>query len=168
MGVLAEGGAKVLHPQALKYKTDKMKAKIIHFQSGSLAVEGTEIIGAFKSKLTLFKERLTMLTILGTEIFNTPGLLKKVITPISDNHISLYGVSIGTKHVGIYVAENYTQQSYDLIHPIVVEDEKLKVELQLNLQDMLLKLRNFNPLQIDVINRLSGVMGLNMKITKKS
>jgi len=67
-----------------------------------------------------------MLTILGTEIFNTPGLLKKVITPISDNHISLYGVSIGTKHVGIYVAENYTQQSYDLIHPIVVEDEKLK------------------------------------------
>lgn len=126
MGVLAEGGAKVLHPQALKYKTDKMKAKIIHFQSGSLAVEGTEIIGAFKSKLTLFIERLTMLTILGTEIFNTPGLLKKVITPISDNHISLYGVSIGTKHVGIYVAENYTQQSYDLIHPIVVEDEKLK------------------------------------------
>lgn len=51
---------------------------------------------------------------------------------------------------------------------ITVEDEKLKVELQLNLQDMLLKLRNFNPLQIDVINRLSGVMGLNMKITKKS
>ena len=126
MGVLAEGGAKVLHPQALKYKTDKMKAKIIHFQNGNLASEGTEIIGAFKSKFTLFKEKLTMLTILGTEIFNTPGLLKKVITPISDNHISLYGVSIGTKHIGIYVMENYTQQSYDLIHPIVIEDEKLK------------------------------------------
>jgi aspartate kinase len=105
MGVLAEGGAKVLHPQALKYKTDKMKAKIIHFQSGSLAAEGTEIIGAFKSKLTLFKEKLTMLTILGTEIFNTPGLLKKI---------------------GIYVTENYAQASYDLIHPIVIEDEKLK------------------------------------------
>ena len=59
MGVLAEGGAKVLHPQALKYKTDKMKAKIIHFQSGNLAVEGTEIIGAFKSKLTLFLSLIT-------------------------------------------------------------------------------------------------------------
>ena len=126
MGVLAEGGAKVLHPQALKYKTDRMKAKIIHFQNGNLAAEGTEIIGTFKSKLTLFKEKLTMLTILGTDIFNTPGLLKKVITPISDNYVSLYGVSIGTKHIGIYVAENYTQQSYDLIHPIVVEDDKLK------------------------------------------
>ncbi|MCG2820537.1 MAG: hypothetical protein L6371_01430, partial [Candidatus Atribacteria bacterium] len=81
---------------------------------------------AIKSKLILFKEKLTMLTILGTEIFNTPGLLKKIITPVSDNHISLYGVSIGTKHIGIYVMENYTQQSYDLIHPIVIEDEKLK------------------------------------------
>jgi len=64
MGVLAEGGAKVLHPQALKYKTDRMKAKIIHFQNGNLGAEGTEIIGTFKSKLTLFKEKLTMLTIL--------------------------------------------------------------------------------------------------------
>jgi len=126
MGLLAEGGAKVLHPQALKYKTDKMKAKIIHFQNGNLTSKGTEIIGAFKSKLTLFKEKLTMLTILGAEIFNTPGLLKKIITPISDHHISLYGVSIGTKHIGIYVMENYSQQSYDLIHPVVIEDEKLK------------------------------------------
>jgi len=58
-----------------------MKAKIIHFQNGNLAAEGTEIIGAFKSKLTLLREKLTMLTVLGTEIFNTPGLLKKVITP---------------------------------------------------------------------------------------
>ncbi|GAI40967.1 unnamed protein product, partial [marine sediment metagenome] len=126
MGILAEGGAKVLHPQALKYKTDKMKAKIIHFQNGNLEAKGTEIIGAFKSKLILFKEKLTMLTVLGTEIFNTPGLLKKIISPISDNHISLYGVSIGTKHIGIYVMENYDQQSYDLIHPIVIEDERLR------------------------------------------
>jgi len=126
MGILAEGGAKVLHPLALKYKTDKMKAKIIHFQNGNLSTEGTEIIGAFESKLSLFKEKLTMVTVLGTEIFNTPGLLKKIISPISDNHISLYGVSIGTKHIGMYVMENYTQQSYDLIHPIVIEDERLK------------------------------------------
>lgn len=144
MGVLAEGGAKVLHPQALKYKTDRMKAKIIHFQNGNLAAEGTEIIGAFKSKLTLFKEKLTMLTILGTEIFNTPGLLKKIITPISDNHISLYGVSIGTKHIGIYVMENYTQQSYDLIHPIVIEDEKLKsVTLKNDIALIIAKSRDF-------------------------
>jgi len=126
MGILAEGGAKILHPRALKYKTNKMKAKIIHFQNGNLETKGTEIIGAFMSKLILFKEKLTMLTILGTDIFNTSGLLKKIISPISNNNISLYGISIGTKHIGLYVIEKYTQKSYDLIHPVVIKDEKLK------------------------------------------
>lgn len=144
MGILAEGGAKVLHPQALKYKTDQMKAKIIHFQNGDLETEGTEITGAFKSKLTLFKEKLTMLTILGSEIFDTPGLLKKIISPISDNHISLYGVSIGTKHIGIYVIQNYAQKSYDLIHPVVIEDEKLKsVTLKKDIALIIVRSRDF-------------------------
>lgn len=144
MGILAEGGAKVLHPQALKYKTDQMKAKIIHFQNGDLGTEGTEITGAFKSKLTLFKEKLTMLTILGSEIFDTPGLLKKIISPISDNHISLYGVSIGTKHIGIYVMQNYAQKSYDLIHPVVIEDERLKsVTLKKDIALIIVRSRDF-------------------------
>jgi len=126
MGILAEGGAKVLHPKALKYKTDKMKAKIIHFQNGNLEEMGTEIIGAFKSKLILFKEKLTMLTILGENIFNTHSLLNKIISPISDQKISLFGISIGTQHIGLYILEKYSQKSYDLIHPVVIENEQLK------------------------------------------
>ncbi len=144
MGILAEGGAKVLHPQALKYKTERIKAKIIHFQNGNLDAEGTEIMGAFTSKLILFKEKLTMVTVLGTEIFNTPGLLKKIISPLSDNNISLYGVSVGTKHIGIYVMENYTQQSYDLIHPIIIEDERLKsVTLKKDIALIIARSRDF-------------------------
>lgn len=126
MGILAEGGAKVLHPRALKYKTDKMKAKIIHFQNGNLDEAGTEIIGAFKSKLILSEKKLTMLTILGIDIFNTPGLLKKIISPISEEGISLYGISIGTQHVGLYILEKYSQKSYDLIHPIIIGNKNLK------------------------------------------
>lgn len=144
IGILAEGGAKVLHPQALKYKTDRIKAKIIHFQNGNLEAEGTEIIGAFTSKLILFKEKLTMLTILGTEIFNTPGLLQKIISPLSENNISLYGVSIGTKHIGIYVMKSFTQKSYDLIHPIVIEDERLKsVTLKKDIALIIARSRDF-------------------------
>ncbi len=126
MGILAEGGAKVLHPRALKYKTDKMKAKIIHFQNGNLDEAGTEIIGAFKSKLILSEKKLTMLTILGIDIFNTPGILKKIISPISEEGISLYGISIGTQHVGLYILEKYSQKSYDLIHPIIIGNKNLK------------------------------------------
>ena len=126
MGILAEGGAKVLHPRALKYKTDKMKAKIIHFQNGNLDEAGTEIIGAFKSKLILSEKKLTMLTILGIDIFNTPGILKKIISPISEEGISLYGISIGTQHVGLYILEKFSQKSYDLIHPIIIGNKHLK------------------------------------------
>lgn len=126
MGILAEGGAKVLHPRALKYKTDKMKAKIIHFQNGNLDEAGTEIIGAFKSKLILSEKKLTMLTILGIDIFNTPGILKKIISPISEEGISLYGISIGTQHVGLYILEKFSQKSYDLIHPIIIGNKNLK------------------------------------------
>jgi aspartate kinase len=85
-----------------------------------------------------------MLTILGSEIFDTPGLLKKIISPISDNHISLYGVSIGTKHIGIYVIQNYAQKSYDLIHPVVIEDERLKsVTLKKDIALIIVRSRDF-------------------------
>ncbi len=165
MGVLAESGAKVLHPRALKYKTDKMKAKIIHFQKGDLSAEGTEIIGAFTSKLILFKEELTMLTILGTEIFDTPGLLKKVITPLADKQISLYGVSIGTKHIGIYVRENCAQQSYDLIHPLVIEDERLKsITLKKDIALIIARSRDFidTPGIIEKISRPLAQNNINI------
>jgi len=144
MGILAEGGAKVLHPRALKYKTDKMKAKIIHFQNGNLEETGTEIIGAFRSKLILFEEKLTMLTVLGVDIFSTPGLLKKIISPISEEGISLYGISIGTQHIGLYLLEKYSQKSYDLIHPIVVENKQLKsVTLKKEVSLLIARSRDF-------------------------
>ncbi|MEA1939362.1 MAG: aspartate kinase [Candidatus Caldatribacteriota bacterium] len=144
MGILAEGGARVLHPRALKYKTDKMKAKVIHFQNGNLAAKGTEIIGIFKSKLILFKEKLVMLTVLGTDIFNTPGLLQKIISPISAQQISFYGISIGTKHIGLYILEEYAQKSYDLVHPIIVENERLKsVTLKKDISLIIARSRNF-------------------------
>ena len=121
-----------------------MKAKIIHFQNGNLEETGTEIIGAFKSKLTLFTEKLTMLTILGINIFETPGILKQIISPISNHQISLYGISIGTQHVGLYILEKFSQKSYDLIHPIVIENKQLKsVTLKKDISLIIARSRDF-------------------------
>jgi len=144
MGILAEGGAKVLHPRALKYKTDSMKAKIIHFQNGNLEETGTEIIGAFKSTIILSEDKLTMLTVLGENIFNTPGILQEIISPISDENISLYGISIGTQHIGLYILEQFTQKAYDLIHPIIVNNSNLKsVTLKKDIALIIAKSRDF-------------------------
>ncbi|MFW6149094.1 MAG: aspartate kinase, partial [Atribacterota bacterium] len=91
MGILAEGGARVLHPRALNFKKSKMKAKIIHFQDGDLDSPGTEIEGSFSSKISIFQEKLCLLTIIGEKILETPGILKEIITCLAWPILALVG-----------------------------------------------------------------------------
>ncbi|MFW6149346.1 MAG: aspartate kinase [Atribacterota bacterium] len=126
MGILAEGGAKVLHPRALKYKKSKMKAKIIHFQNGDLDSPGTEIEGSYSSKVNIFQEKLCLLTIIGEQILETPGILKEIITPLSKYEISIQSIAMGLQYIGIYVSEKNCKKAYDLVHYSVLKNEKLK------------------------------------------
>ena len=73
MGIMADGGAKVLHPRALHFKEGKMRAKIINFENGDLDSKGTEIEGNFTSKIEIFPEKLCLLTVVGNQILETPG-----------------------------------------------------------------------------------------------
>jgi len=126
MGILAEGGAKVLHPKALQYKENQIKAKIIHFQNGDLNSPGTEIEGSFSSKINVFQEKLCLLTILGDQIFETPGLLKEIIAPLAKQKISVQNIAMGLQYIGIYVSEKNCQKAYDLVHPSILKNVKLK------------------------------------------
>ncbi len=126
MGVLADRGAKVIHPNALRFKTPKMRSKVIHFRHGDLDVEGTEIVGYFEKRATLHKEKLSMITIVGNDIMNTPGLLDKLISPLAEKEIAIYGVSVGTKYIGVYVETDNASLTYNMLHPIVVEHPLLK------------------------------------------
>lgn len=126
MGILAEGGAKVLHPRALQYKENQIKAKIIHFQNGDLDSPGTEIEGSFSSKINVFQGKLCLLTILGDQIFETPGLLKEIIAPLAKQNISVQNIAMGLQYIGIYVSEKYCQKAYDLVHASILKNEKLK------------------------------------------
>lgn len=126
MGVLADRGAKVIHPNALRFKTPKMRSKVIHFRYGDLDVEGTEIVGYFEKRATLHKEKLSMITIVGDDIMTTPGLLDRLISPLAEKNIAIYGVSVGTKYIGIYVQTESASLSYNMLHPIVVENPLLK------------------------------------------
>ena len=126
MGVLADRGAKVIHPNALRFKTPKMRSKVIHFRHGDLDVEGTEIVGYFEKRATLHKEKLSMITIVGDDIMTTPGLLDKIVSPLAEKEISIHGISVGTKYIGVYVESNNASLSYNMLHPIVVGESLLK------------------------------------------
>ena len=126
MGVLADRGAKVIHPNALRFKTPKMRSKVIHFRHGNLDVEGTEIVGYFEKRATLHKEKLSMITVVGDDIMVTPGLLDKIISPLAEKNIAIYGVSVGTKYIGIYVQSDNASFSHNMLHPIVLGHPFLK------------------------------------------
>ncbi len=144
MGIMADGGAKVLHPRALYYKNANMKAKIINFQNGDLSSKGTEIEGSFNSSIEIFPEKLCLLTFVGTQILETPGLLKKIILPLTKNRISLQGVATGKSYIGVYLLEEHAKKAYDLVHPIILNDCLLKsVSLKKDIALLILSSRNF-------------------------
>ena len=146
MGILADSGAKVLHPRALNYKDKKTKAKIINFQSGNLDSPGTEIVGSFTDadNVTVFPEKLCLLTVVGEKILETPGLLKEVITPLSKSEISIQGVGTGKQYIGIYLLEQNAEKAYDLIHPVILQCNFLKsVSLKKNIALLMLSGRDF-------------------------
>lgn len=144
MGIMADGGAKVLHPRALHFKEENMKARIINFQKGDLDSEGTEIEGSFLSKMEIFPEKLCLLTVVGNQILETPGLLKEIITPLAEKNISIQGVGTGRNYIGLYLLEQNARMAYDLIHPIILKNHSLKsVSLKKDIALLILNSRKF-------------------------
>lgn len=144
MGILAEGGARVLHPRALYFKEGNMKAKIINFENGDLDSDGTELEGSFNSGIEIFPEKLCLLTMVGEKILETPGLLKEIISPLARHKISIQGIGTGERYIGIYLLEQYAKKAYDLVHPIILKNNYLKsVSLKTNIALLILSNRNF-------------------------
>lgn len=75
---LAHGGAKIIHPKALKYKLPHQKLRVVSFYNG-LSSEGTEITGAFFNPFEVRKHHgLCAVTLVGG--FNAPNLAKALMT----------------------------------------------------------------------------------------
>ncbi|MGD0644287.1 MAG: ACT domain-containing protein [Candidatus Bathyarchaeia archaeon] len=112
---LAQGGAKIVKAEALKYKLPNQALRIVDFASGKLACGGTEIIGSFNqhSAEILTQEGLIAISVVCsvnaeniTDIFSV--LSKKPV----------YGVSSGRKSVTIFTAGNDATQILNKLHGI--------------------------------------------------
>ncbi|MEM2972240.1 MAG: aspartate kinase [Candidatus Bathyarchaeia archaeon] len=95
---LAYGGAKIIHPRALKYKLPQQKLRVVCF-SKSLSSGGTEITGVFGANPVEIKSYggLSALTLVG-EI--KPDGLSKAFSVLSGREI--FGISTGRKSVTIF------------------------------------------------------------------
>jgi len=73
---LAHGGAKIIHPKALKYKLPNQRLRVVSFNNGLF--KGTEITGAFSTPFEIWKHRdLCAVTLIG--VLYAPNLAKALI-----------------------------------------------------------------------------------------
>lgn len=112
---LAQGGAKIVKPESLKYKLPNQKLRIIDFSNGSLACGGTEIIGSFNSNSTDLSSYKNLLALNILCEVNTKNL--KAIFEVFKSK-SVYGVSSGSRSITVFISENNIKQVLNELHQI--------------------------------------------------
>ena len=126
---LATHGAQVLHPNALKYKDPLISAKIINFEHGDLSSKGTRIVGPYEGELlksvTLYKNPISLIAIVGDAMVKTPGLIAKLSGNLADSNINIFGISAGQNSITAFVEKSDSNKAYHLLHNVVIESEVL-------------------------------------------
>ena len=110
---LAQGGAKIIKPAALKYKLPNQLLRVVDFNSGSLASGGTEIEGSFSldAAETLTQQELIAISIVCEVNAKNIGDAFSVLSGKS-----VYGVSSGRKSVTIFTTDGDVSQILNKLH----------------------------------------------------
>lgn len=124
---LATKGTQVINPQALKYKNPNMNLKIINFMHGDLTAPGTNIIGPFedtsKKSVTMYPDPLSIIAIVGRDMFEKAGPLRDITECLSDNGINIYKINSGDHSVTVFIDKDDADRAYHLLHDMVLESE---------------------------------------------
>jgi len=110
---LAQGGAKIVKPEALKYKLPNQTLRIVNFASGNLAAGGTEITGSFNlnsAEMTSLEGLLAINMICGVNAEN----LGKIFQALSQNPV--YGVSSGRKSITVFTSDGNVSEIISRLH----------------------------------------------------
>ena len=110
---LAQGGAKIIKPEALKYKLPNQKLRIVSFASGNLAVGGTEIAGSFSPNSAEMCSHEGLLAINVVCVVNAANF-REIFAVLSQNGI--YGVSSGRKSITVFTSDGNVHQIINRLH----------------------------------------------------
>jgi aspartate kinase len=112
---LAQGGAKIVKPEALKYKLSNQKLRIVSFASDSVAVGGTEISGSFNPNSAEMESHEDMLAINVVCEVNAENL-REVFSVLRRNPI--YGVSSGRKSITVFTSDGNVNEVINRLHSV--------------------------------------------------
>jgi len=112
---LAQGGAKIVKPEALKYKLPNQKLRIVSFASDSLAVGGTEIAGSFSPNSAEMESYEGLLAINVVCEVNAENL-REIFAVLSQN--AVYGVSSGRRSITVFASDDNVHTVINRLHSL--------------------------------------------------
>jgi aspartate kinase len=112
---LAQGGAKIVKPESLKYKLPDQKLRIVDFSNGRLTSEGTEITGSFNpnsAEISSYKHLLAVNVICEVNSENLGSLFQALKSKL------VYGVSSGSRSITVFISNDNIKQLLNELHQI--------------------------------------------------
>lgn len=103
---LSSSGARVLHPDALRYKTEAMSARIVSFDGlGALELKGTTITGAADTGVTSLPMPLSMISLMGQGLSARQGVLVEVARFLHSNRLAIHSMTQNNTFINLYATE---------------------------------------------------------------
>jgi aspartate kinase len=110
---LAQGGAKIVKPEALRYKMPNQMLRVVDFSSGNLASGGTEITGSFNLNSAEIKSHQNLLAINVVCEVNAENL-REVFSALSQKPV--YGVSSGRRSITVFASDGNVVDVINRLH----------------------------------------------------
>jgi aspartate kinase len=146
---LAQGGARIVKPEALKYKLPNQTLRIVSFSSGKLEAGGTEITGSFNLNSVEIKIHEGLAAINMICLVNAKTL-SRIFSTLRQNPV--YGVSSGKKSITVFTSRKDINEIISQLHGI----ENLKA---ISHRENLVMLQVTHPTFIDSPGGVANISG---------
>ncbi len=127
---VTRSGGQVLHPQSLAYKTDRMKARIVHFEETDFDEGGTEIVGFYKARLKGIRKKLALITVVGEDLSLHQSLWSELGELIGSIKASLFGLSFTESFIGFYISDDGVDEFFSSLNKFVQNKPYVKNVIQ--------------------------------------
>jgi aspartate kinase len=112
---LAQGGAKIVKPEALRYKLPNQRLRVVDFSTENLSVGGTEITGSFdlnSAEIKSLQDLLAINVVCEVKAEN----LREVFSALSQKPI--YGVSSGRQSITVLTTDGNVAEVICRLHGV--------------------------------------------------
>lgn len=114
---LAQGGAKVIRPESLRYKLPHQTLRIVDFASSNIAAGGTEITGSLEINSAEMKSQTGLLAISVVCEVSAENL-SKIFSLLSQKPV--YGVSSGKRSITVFTSDGDVHRLVKNLHSLPV------------------------------------------------